>query len=232
MRKIKSLMKKIIPMRGDNRNTIPLPGNAVYSPLTDIFLRIREIPGWFTLDDCAHFAMALGMQRAFGIKGDILEIGCYHGRSTAVLGSFLDKGERLHVCDIFEGGDKDVYGECPTPETVVANIQKVTPGLKSEALKVIKGDSSKLRLFPGDRFRFVHVDGGHSYKVCLSDLRVCVDHVVDGGIIVVDDYMHPDWQEVTSAVDDFMAQRKDLQVVADLNRAHAIGRKLYLMRRP
>ncbi|OGP16399.1 MAG: hypothetical protein A2Z79_10085 [Deltaproteobacteria bacterium GWA2_55_82] len=227
---MKAVLKNLKKMLS-GRDDLPLPEKAVYSPAAVSFTKIRSMPGWFTFDDCSHFSLCLGLQRAMGINGDILEIGCFHGRSTAVIAGFLEKGERLFVCDIFEGGDKGVYGDCPTPEKVLANILAVNPGLDAETIEIIKGDSSRLSLSPGERFRFVHIDGGHTYNECLSDLKATADHVVSGGIIVIDDYRHPDWPEVTAAADDFLRERRDYAVFADLNRAHAIGRKLYLIRR-
>jgi predicted O-methyltransferase YrrM len=165
-----------------------------------------------------------------GISGNMLEIGAYHGRSAAVLANHLNLGEYLVICDIFEEGDSAVYGDTITPKEVTANILSVNPGLSAGVIRIFKGDSSKLSFGPEDRFRFIHIDGGHSYKECLLDLRICVEHVINSGIIVVDDFMHPDWPEVTNAINDFLNERKDIRIIADLNRSNVIGRKLYLLR--
>ncbi len=53
--------------------------------ITDIFEPLKDIPGWFNVDDCGHFYLTLSLQSVWSIKGDLLEIGSYHGRSTAVM---------------------------------------------------------------------------------------------------------------------------------------------------
>ncbi len=175
--------------------------------------------------------MVLGFQRAVGITGNILEIGAYYGRSAAVLASYLNFKEILVVCDLFEEGDTSFYGICPTIEKMTANILSVNPGLSPKVISGVKGDSSQLKFGMKDKFRFVHVDGGHTYKECLSDLRICVEHVISDGIIVVDDYVHPYLPEVTKAVDDFLNERKDISVISDLNRSKDFGRNIYLVKK-
>jgi hypothetical protein len=66
--------------------------------------------------------------------------------------------------------------------------------------------------------------------VALQDLRLAAFHLAPGGIIAVDDYQHPDWQDVTTAVDTFIAE-SDFDVIADVNRWAEAGRKIYLGRR-
>ena len=48
--------------------------------------------------------------------------------------------------------------------------------------------------------KVAHVDGGHSYETALSDLLLCAEHMVPGGVIAVDDYENYAWPEVTPAV--------------------------------
>jgi hypothetical protein len=77
------------------------------------------------------------------------------------------------------------------------------------------------------KLRFVHIDGGHTHDVALHDLRLAAKHLAPNGIIAVDDYKHPVWHEVTTAVDAFLAE-SGFRVLADVNRWAESGRKLYL----
>ncbi len=63
--------------------------------------------------------------------------------------------------------------------------------------------------------------------MALSDLRLVAAHLAPNGIIAVDDYQHPDWPQVTAAVDTFIAE-SGFNIVADANRWAEAGRKLYL----
>jgi Methyltransferase domain len=81
----------------------------------------------------------------------------------------------------------------------------------------------------GVMLRFAHIDGGHTYDVALHDLRLAASHLAPRGIVAVDDYQHPDWHDVTAAVDTFVAE-SGFSVVADVNRWAESGRKIYLSR--
>lgn len=198
--------------------------------LTGLFARIKTIPGWFTYDDCVHFHLVLSLQSYGGVRGDMLEIGSYHGRSTACMAAYLQPGERLVVCDAFEQPTADAYHDKPTPARLRHNLLFVNPDLDWTQVDVRVGLSRDLQL--GDaRFRFIHIDGGHSQEAALADMRLCAAHLAPQGVMVMDDYENRYWPGVTAAVDLFLAERRDFMVLADLNRHGAIGRKIYLVRK-
>lgn len=201
-------------------------------PAVDLFARLKHIPGWFNVDDCCHFLMLLKHQTLLGLRGDILEIGSYHGRSTALLASSLKSGERLVVCDAFQSETEDRYSERPSPDLLRKNVAQVVPGFDLESLEVHACLSNDLSLEQDRLFRFIHIDGGHSFEQAGFDLMLCSSHTMPGGIIVMDDYGHPDWPGVTRASDEFIAERSDFEILADLNRHGALGRKLYLLKVP
>ena len=189
---------------------------------------IRSIPGWFTTDDCSHFALVLSMQSFLGIRGDS-EIGTYHGRSACALAYFKRPGERVLLCDVFDTTD-DQYNDPATPDQVRTNLEQVVPGLRRDEIEIFVGRSESIAFQPGQRFRFVHVDGGHSRAVALRDIKIADQHLARGGVIVIDDYHLSMFPEVTEAVDAFIAERPDYNIIADLNRHGAVGRKIYLGR--
>ncbi|HZS41002.1 MAG TPA: class I SAM-dependent methyltransferase [Polyangia bacterium] len=210
-------------LRGD---TTFCPGAEPGPIAAEIGEKIRSIPGWFTIDDCAHFALVLRMQSAFGLRGDVLEIGTYHGRSAAAMAPFLDEGERLVLCDLFGAAPREDYPTPPTPALLRSNLRAVCPALRDEQLEIHDGPSQTLSL--ARPIRFAHVDGGHTRGEALGDLRRVDGWLLARGVIAVDDYHHREFPEVTPAVDQFLAERRDYRVLADLNRHGAVGRKLYL----
>lgn len=198
--------------------------------LTQHAPRLGPIPGWFNLDDMAHFQLVLATQSCAGIAGDLLEIGCYHGRSAAFLAMQLQPGERLHLCDAFGLAGGETYGDTPTPEGVRRNLAAADPELDPDRISIHRGLSRHLTLPMGSGLRFAHVDGSHRCEDASFDLDLCAAHLTPGGVIAVDDYQHPQYPGVTEAADDFLARHLDFRVLADLNRAGALGRKLYLCR--
>lgn len=214
------------------QDTTAFAPQAAPGPLvTDVFDHIKTIPGWFNIDDCAHFYLLLSLQSHYGVRGDVLEIGSYHGRSTAMLAYCLQPGEKLVVCDAFEMETADPYTDKPSPQQLRANIRRVVPAFDFAALDIHACLSSELRFSADARFRFIHVDGGHNRDVVESDLQLCRKHILPHGIVAVDDYHNAAWPEVTQAADDFLAANEDFAVLADLNRHGAGGRKLYLVAR-
>jgi len=201
--------------------------------LEQFFDPLKDVPGWFNVDDFGHFSLVLGTQALSGIQGDLFEIGSYHGRSTAVMARHLRPGERIVVCDAFDLAIEDIatYGSnfaAPTVDDLIANIKKVSPSLDESRIVIHKCLSEGLTLDEGDRFRFTHIDGGHTPEQVFADLALAYRHTVPGGIIVMDDYHNSQWFGVTRGTDDFLAQHEDVKVIADLNRHGASGRKLYL----
>jgi len=141
----------------------------------------------------------------------------------------LKPGERIVVCDAFQGDTEDPYGDKPTSETLLGNIRKLRPDLDDQQIVIHACLSDQLSLCPGDRFRFAHVDGGHSREQTYADLALCTKHLMDNGIIAVDDYHHPDWPQVAAGVDDSLAQHRKIGVLADISCHGALGRKLYVV---
>ncbi len=222
-------------LRAIYRRLRPGPGPRGFAAnpgalLTAVAPRLAAIPGWFNLDDMAHFTLVLETQSAAGQVGDLLEIGCYHGRSAALLATQLKTGERLILVDAFDLPLSDPYGDTPTPAGVRRNLAAAVPGLAEDRVDILRGYSDEIRLPAGSRVRFAHVDGGHDSATVCSDLALCARALVRGGVIAVDDYGHPQYPGVHAGVAAFLAAEPTFRVMADLNRAGALGRKLYLTR--
>jgi hypothetical protein len=238
MAKLTDIIRKFTPLfalrgyrslRGRwDRNDLLINRDAEPSPLvTDVFATIREIPGYCTYDDSVAFTIILGVQAAMGLTGDVLEIGSYHGRSAVVLAGLLRENERFMAIDSFDMEGGDDYPDKPTPERLRSNLKKSLPTFDLERLDIVVGDSTMIDLPAARRFRFIHIDGGHSYDVVKADLGLASSHLLQGGVIALDDYHHARWPEVTRAADDFRAKRPDWTTVADVSRYGDSGRKLY-----
>ena len=82
--------------------------------------------------------------------------------------------------------------------------------------KLVVGDSTQIlnKEFMDEEFPngidFYHVDGGHEGSVPFLDLQVCLDHLNDNFLIIVDDYHSKQCPlpDVDAAVDAFIQQTK------------------------
>lgn len=194
-----------------------------------LYNQVEIIPGYFDYDDAQHFALLLNVQCALGIAGDIMEIGTWKGRSAAFLSFFVNNNERLILNDVFSSPATDKYPEYPSVEMVQRAILAMNPDI-AEQILFIEGNSRSTTIPASARIRFAHIDGGHSFDECYQDLVRVTPHVVEGGVIAVDDYDHPDWPEVKPAADRWTSEHPEFKVIGDLNRNVAVGRKLYLIR--
>lgn len=154
---------------------------------------VESVPGWFYANDVALFVDLSAHQRARGQSGDLLEIGTYLGKSAVLLGFLLGPGERLVVCDLFEGQaesaearrEKDRWYPGLARDQFEENYRRYHDRLPD----VVAGPSTELdRLGPDGSFRFVHVDGGHQYEVVRHDLKNARRLLAPDGVVAIDDW--------------------------------------------
>jgi len=181
--------------------------------------------GWFEDVDAAVFRAIDHVQRAGGVEGDLLEIGTYLGKSAILLGYLLRPSERLVVCDLFTNealdpaldADAPFYGQLNRPA-----FEENYSRFHTRPATVIERSSTELPDQGLERsFRIVHVDGSHRFDVVRQDISTALDFVVDGGIIVIDDYRTiPHALGVAAAVWEAVTSGRLVPVVAT-------GQKLY-----
>jgi hypothetical protein len=162
-----------------------------------------QVDGWFYQADVELFGNLLARQTAEGIKGDLLEIGAYQGKSAILMGYGLRDDEELVICDLFgavmDHGDiaqasrQDYAGL--EQQQFLANWDRFHT--RRPRLEVC--ESSALDL--GDRIlRFSHIDGCHSYQCVAKDIVLAVTHAGQRGVIAMDDYRGVQTPGVAAAV--------------------------------
>jgi hypothetical protein len=150
-----------------------------------------QVPGWLFDPDPAVIRFILGEQ---DIRGDILEIGCNMGRTSIVLGDNLRGGETLCVCDLFLFPR---HG-CDTAERGLAAFKGNYGEWHRKPPEVHCGPSHDAE-WGSARFRFVHIDGDHSHNGAALDIADSLRVTKAHGLVVIDDYCHPDFPGVAAA---------------------------------
>ncbi|TPQ18277.1 class I SAM-dependent methyltransferase [Streptomyces sporangiiformans] len=153
---------------------------------------LEEVPGWFWPLDQHLFAWFLGHRTPLNPPGDLLEMGCYLGKSTIVMGAFLRDGEKLTVCDLFGAEDgytkeatKAFYQRSLTRRAFEANYLAFNDTLPD----VVEGRTDVLAsLIEEDSCRFVHIDASHMYDDVRGDILTAKKALREDGILVLDDY--------------------------------------------
>ena len=153
--------------------------------------QMDKVDGWFFEADVELFSNLLACQTAENIRGDLLEIGAYEGKSAILMGYGLRDEEELVICDLFSAvSDHADISLIPRQqysgleqEQFLANWDRFHT--RRPTLEVC--ESSELDL--GDRLlRFIHIDGCHSYQCVAKDISLAVTHTAERGVIAMDDY--------------------------------------------
>jgi hypothetical protein len=165
----------------------------------------ETIPGWFERGDAELFDAIDIAQRSARITGDILEIGCYQGASTVMLGYLRNPNERLVVCDLFETvapSLDDFHGRTNSYSDLSrASFEENYLRFHAKLPEIIAAASTTLGAHGfGRTFRLVHVDGSHEYDIVRSDLLLAKSLLKPGGFVVFDDIITLHTPGVTAAV--------------------------------
>ena len=157
----------------------------------------NDLEGWFFPPDMLSLAVLNDIHSQSKIKGNIVEIGVYKGKSFSFLSHLIKENETLFGYDTFP---EDYY------ESTKLALEKYGASVKFE---LIKADTSELNdddikaKIDGKVIRILHIDAGHEYHEVLHSLLSFSPYVMDAGIIVMDDYQDPEFPGIEAAVLDF-----------------------------
>jgi hypothetical protein len=152
--------------------------------------RMNALPGWF-LPDAALMFMAYHQLAADRVApGNTLEIGVYHGKSSIAVASLRGEAGLFTAIDVFDdlqardGSSHDVG----LKSAYLANMAASFPTL--DWMRLIAAPSATVRAEALGPHSFCHIDGLHSAEGTYSDMQLCADVVVPGGLVALDDYFN------------------------------------------
>ena len=191
---------------GEPETTVAAPDEALPADVAEYLASMDSVPGWFYPLDARIFVAVDGIQRRRGIRGDLLEIGAYRGKSAILLGYLARAGERLAVCDIFDAADGVDDENVRESATYYGDLQRQEFERQYRRFhpappEIIAAPSTEIdRKKMAARFRLVHVDGSHTYEVVRADIATARTLLAPGGVVVFDDWMQPHAAGVALAV--------------------------------
>ncbi|NGN65072.1 class I SAM-dependent methyltransferase [Streptomyces sp. A7024] len=154
---------------------------------------LGEVKGWFRHADIVLFDWFLSRQDRLEQHGDLLEMGAYMGKSAIFLQAYLRAGERLTVCDLFDGEAPDN----PNAREMQKSYSTLTRrafeanfrAFHEELPRIIHGPTSWVPDEVTDAScRFVHVDASHLYEHVRGDIVAARAALGEEGVVVLDDY--------------------------------------------
>lgn len=170
------------------------------------------ILGWMHPVQVDYIRELTRQQHALGVYGTVGEIGVQHGLFFLALAGYSHPAEPLVAIDLFE--DRQYGNIDKSGDGSLAAFKKSLNmlGIDSEAVRYVKGDSTKLSIkdfqkrgFPA--FRLMSVDGGHTLEATMHDLMLATCSLADGGIIVLDDINSLGWFGVIQGVVQFLSEQ-------------------------
>lgn len=170
-----------------------------------------KVDGWFDKKLIPIYILIDMFQKDTGIGGNLAEIGVWQGKSFIPLMHLARQNEYVVAIDCFESYEfnRDNSGGFCNSSPFLNNVNAYCSDRSK--LRILKGDSLKLSFNDyllsvgnGKGFRLFSVDGCHEADTTLADMENAYKCLVDGGVIVMDDYFHFCWPGVSEGVNTFM----------------------------
>ena len=169
----------------------------------------RDVKGWCDGVDMRLARDISRLQQDAGVTGHSAEIGVHHGKLFILLALLTGADERSVAVDVFAEqsqntdqsgqGDESIFlgnmgrhaPERPTPEI-----------LRTDSLKI---GGTDIEAAAGGKVRLFSVDGGHTPECAEHDMQTAQDCLINGGVILLDDYSNARWPGVCEGTNRFMA---------------------------
>lgn len=154
---------------------------------------LGTIKGWFNPSDRHLFEFLLGEQVRHEHRGELVEVGCFLGKSAVLVGHFRQPGETFTVLDLFEGEADDAEN---TRELTASYNGLTRSAFEANYLRfhsdlptVVQATSDHIvqHVAPGSA-RFVHIDASHLYEHVTTDIDSARLLLQPDGIVAFDDY--------------------------------------------
>ena len=178
---------------------------------------VYRIRGFLHPVDAMAFSEILDYQKTLQIPGSSVEIGVFYGRSLSLLAKDAKENSTKAVgIDLFDiSGQQASVEESLNKLDLLNSVTLVADSSFNISTKNIEKIAGKVRFFS--------VDGGHEMVHIKNDARLAMNSLTEGGVIAFDDFLNPQYPDLTVGIIDFMRENSEKL------RAFAITRaKLYV----
>ncbi len=197
-------------------STSPTVGSgipAVDAYLADGYDKVIGMSSRFAAAICCGL---MRIQSELGVKGPVAELGAFEGRFFIALAKSLRDSEHALGIDIFEWPNPQVIDrfEANCARHAVPTEKRIT--WKADSNKMTPDEL--LAKVGGEKVRLIHVDGEHTQAALTKDLELATAVIGDGGVIVLDDMLHPGYPTLMVAVQAYLDRHPDMTVLCIIDR--------------
>ena len=190
---------------------------------------LNDVPGWFFWMDRLMFDTLLTAQQDTP-TGHLVELGCFLGKSTIVIGAYRREDERFVVVDLFEytdllGANHRNLGESKRSYSSLTQqaFEQNYEALRGELPEVVAGLSSSVTdHLPAGSVRFMHIDASHLYEAVRGDVASAKQLLRPGGLVVFDDFRSEHTPGTTAAVWEAVVNDGLVPVALTPNKMYAV----------
>ncbi len=169
----------------------------------------------------------LRFQSEQGLRGPIGEVGAFEGRYFIALAHALQAGELALGIDVFTWPDADLI------HRFEANCAK--HGVPAAARVTWKADTKDmtpetlLAKLGGNKARLFHIDGDHHRASLAHDLELVTPVMAPGGLIVLDDILHPGYPTLMVTVQEYLDRHPDMRVLCIIDRESIVSATKFVL---
>jgi predicted O-methyltransferase YrrM len=220
---------QIGPAKDQAVTTAPPLTFSTGNPVVDSYLQdgYLSVVGMSSRFAAAIAARLMSIQSELGITGQVAEIGTFEGRFFIALAHMLRGDEKAIGIDLFDWPNPEVldrfHANCA--KHGVPDARRVTLKADSRAMK----PEDLLKAAGGERIRLFHIDGEHSRAALTRDLALATAVLADGGLIILDDMLHPGYPTLMVAVHQYLETHPDMVVLCVIDRESITGATKFVL---
>ena len=167
------------------------------------------------------------IQSELAVSGPVAEIGTFEGRFFIAMAHALTPGEKALGIDLFDWPNPQVIDrfEANCAKHRVPADRRITWRADSRTMK----PEDLLAKLDGQRVRLFHVDGEHSRHALTRDLELATAVLTDGGVIVLDDMLHPGYPTLMVAVQEYLQKHPEMVVLCIIDRETIVAATKFVL---
>jgi len=183
------------------------------------YRKIELVPGWLDFAN-AELMYEFACNREILGAGNVLEVGTFFGKSAIALAYGLNQGETITVVDPFGTVifDSNASFDISNQNNLFRNLtlkkfRNFYNFAHSKPPIVLVGLSRSILPKLKEKYKIIHIDGGHSYQDVKDDIRFSLKLLAEKSLIIFDDYGHGDYPGVKAAVDEAISAEQIIPII-------------------